>query len=142
MNQPLIWLHEEALRATHPVFTAAPDGTSAIYVWDDQYLRQLDYSFKRLVFMYETLCELPVDILQGDTVSILKQIAPSILYVPATTKPHITSTIGGLKSVAKVEIIQDEDFVTITKAGDLRRFFPYWNMVQKTAFQKNGGVDA
>lgn len=142
MNQPLIWLHEEALRATHAVFTAAPAATEAIYVWDDAYLRQLDYSFKRLVFLYETLCELPVDILQGDTVSIIKQIAPSILYVPATTKPHLNSTIDQLKSVTKVEIIQDEDFVTITKAGHLRRFFPYWNMAQKTAFQKNGGVDA
>ena len=142
MNQPLIWLHEEALRVTHPVFSAAPEGTRAIYIWDDQYLRQLDYSFKRLVFMYETLCELPVDILQGDTVSILKQIAPSILYVPSTTKPHIASTIDQLISVTKVEMIPDENFVTITIAGDLRRFFPYWSMAQKTAFQKNGGVDA
>lgn len=142
MNQPLIWLHEEALRVTHPIFSAAPAATRAIYVWDDAYLRQLDYSLKRLVFIYETLSELPVGILQGDTVRILKQIAPSILYVPATTKPHIASTIDQLKSVTKVEIIQDEDFVTITKAGDLRRFFPYWNMAQKTASQKNGGVDA
>jgi len=142
MNQPLIWLHEEALRATHPVFTAAPAATRAIYVWDDTYLRQLDYSLKRLVFMYETLCELPLNILQGNTVSIIKYIAPSILYVPATSKPHITSTISRLKSVVKVEMIPDENFVTITKEGDLRRFFPYWNVAQKTAFQKNGGVDA
>ncbi len=142
MNQPLIWLHEEALRVTHPVFRAAPEGTRAIYVWDDEYLSQLDYSLKRLVFMYETLCELPVEILRGDTVSIIKQIAPSILYIPATTKPHITSTMSKIKSVANVEVIPDENFVTITKAADIRRFFPYWNMAQKTAFQKNGGIDA
>ncbi len=142
MNQPLIWLHEEALRVTHPVFRAAPEGTRAIYVWDDEYLRQLDYSLKRLVFMYETLCELPVEILRGDTVSIIKQIAPSILYIPATTKPHIEATISKIKSVANVEMIPDENFVTIAKAADVRRFFPYWNIAQKTAFQKNGGLDA
>jgi hypothetical protein len=142
MNQPLIWLHEEALRVTHPVFRAAPEGTRAIYVWDEEYLRQLDYSLKRLVFMYETLCELHVEILRGDNVSIIKQIAPSILYIPATTKPHIEATISKIKSVANVEMIHDENFVTITKSADIRRFFPYWNMAQKTAFQKNGDIDA
>ena len=142
MNQPLIWLHEEALRVTHPVLSAAPEGTRAIYVWDDKYLRQLDYSLNRLVFIYETLCELPVEILRGDTISIIKQIAPSILYIPATTKPHITSTISKIKSVANVEIIPDENFVTIAKVADFRRFFPYWNIAQHTAFQKNGGIDA
>jgi hypothetical protein len=142
MNQPLIWLHEEALRSTHPVFTAAPKGTKAIFIWDDEYLRQLDYSLKRLVFIYETLCELPIDILRGDTVSIIKEIAPSLLYIPATNKPHIISIVGNLKSVAKVEMIQDENFAIITKSIDLKRFFPYWNAAQKTAFQKNGGNDA
>jgi hypothetical protein len=142
MNEPLIWLHEEALRVTHPVFSSAPERTRAIYVWDDRYLRQLNYSLKRLVFIYETLCELPVDILGGDTVSIIKQIAPSILYVPETTRPHITITIGQIKSVANIKMIQDENFVTITKVTELRRFFPYWNIAQKLALQKNGGVDA
>ena len=142
MNPPLIWLHEESLRETHPVFTAAPEGTRAIYVWDDEYLRQLDYSLKRLVFIYETLCELPVDIIRGDSVSIIKQMCPSILYVPATTKPHIISNIGRLKTIANVQMIQDENFVTMTKTTDLKRFFPYWNMAQKTALQKNGDIDA
>ncbi len=142
MNQPLIWLHEEALRTGHPVFTAAPDGTKAIFIWDDVYLRQLNYSLKRLVFIYETLCELPIDILRGDTVRIIKEIAPSILYIPETNKPHLISIVGNLRSVAKVEMIPDETFVTITKSSDLKRFFPFWNEAQKTAFQKNGGIDA
>ena len=142
MNQPLIWLHEEALRSTHPVFTAAPKGTKAIFIWDDEYLRQLDYSLKRLVFIYETLCDLPIDILRGDTVSIIKETAPSLLYIPETNKPHLISIVGNLKSVATIEMIQDETFVTMTKSSDLKRFFPYWNAAQKTAFEKNGGIDA
>ena len=52
------------------------------------------------------------------------------------------SIVGNLKSVAKVEMIQDENFALITKSIDLKRFFPYWNAAQKTAFQKNGGIDA
>lgn len=39
MTKSLIWLHEEALTANHPVFKAAPKDTSAIFVWDDNYLK-------------------------------------------------------------------------------------------------------
>jgi membrane-anchored protein YejM (alkaline phosphatase superfamily) len=40
MKAPLILLHEEALRITHPMFVVAPLGTKAIYVWDDAYWKQ------------------------------------------------------------------------------------------------------
>ena len=142
MNQPLIWLHEEALRATHPVFRSAPAGSRSIFIWDDGYFQKLDYSFKRLVFIYESLCELPVDILQGDIISVIKEIAPTQLYVPASNKPHLLSVIDNLKSIANLQIIQDKGFVTIPTATDLRRFFKYWTAAEKTAFRKNGGRNA
>jgi len=142
MNPALIYLHEEALRMTHPVFKVAPAGTKAIYVWDDKYFRTTDYSLKRLVFIYETLCELPVDIIRGDTISVIQQMAPSTLYVPATNNPFILSTLGELKSVTDVEIVEDEVFAIMKKPTEARRFFQYWNKVEKSAFQPDGGADA
>jgi len=142
MTKPLILLHEEALRATHPVFNAAPEGTRSIFIWDDSYFRKLDYSLKRLVFIYESLCELPVDILQGDIVSVIKEIAPTQLYVPASNKPPFISMMDNLKSIANLHIIQDEDFVTIPTTTELKRFFKYWSVAEKTAFRKNGDRDA
>lgn len=142
MTKPLVWLHEEALRATHPVFNAAPDGTRAVFVWDDDYFRKLDYSLKRLVFIYETLCELPIDIIQGDTKSVIKEISPSRLYAPATNKPHVLAVMNDLKSIADLKVINDEDFVSIQTPADLKRFFKYWSTAEKTAFFKNGGQDA
>jgi hypothetical protein len=142
MSASLIWLHEEALRISHLVFKAAPRGTKAIYVWDDAYFREADYSLKRLVFIYETLCELPIEIIWGNTLEVLRELAPSNLYVPATNNPMIAEMIGDLKIFLPVEIIEDEDFVVIKNSIDFRRFFQYWKKAQKTAFLHNGGVNA
>jgi hypothetical protein len=142
MIRPLIWIHEEALRVTHPAFSAAPSGTRALFVWDDNYFKALNYSLKRLIFIYETLCELPVDIIRGDTVSVIKEYSPSQLYIPESHKPHIISIINHLKTIAAVEIIKDEIFVKIPETTDFRRFFKYWGVAGKTAFLRNGGLDA
>lgn len=142
MTEPLIWLHEEALRATHPVFTAAPKGTRAVFIWDDRYLQQLDYSLKRLIFIYETLCELPVDIIRGDTIAVLKELSPSLIFAPRSRKPHLVTLTDQVRSVTQLEIIEDDMFVSIPEKTDFKRFFKYWNLAQKTALQKNGGLDA
>lgn len=142
MNSPLIWLHEEALRMTHPVFKAAPENTKAIYVWDDTYFRKANYTLKRLIFIYETLCELPVDIIHGNTFDMIRECAPSTLYIPATNNPLIAKIIHDLKSAVPVHIAQDEAFAAIKKSSEFRRFFQYWNKAEKTAFLQNGGADA
>jgi hypothetical protein len=142
MNQTLICLHEEALRTSHPVFNAAPQGTRAIFVWDDDYLQKLGYSLKRIVFVYETLCELPVDIIRGDTVSVIKELGPSQLYIPESHKPHISSIINSLKLITTVEIIKDEEFIKIPDTTDFKRFFKYWSLAERTASLRNGAIDA
>ncbi|MEY4640494.1 MAG: hypothetical protein RLZZ227_488 [Pseudomonadota bacterium] len=142
MNAPLILLHDEALRISHPVFKAAPAGTKAIYVWDDAYLRAAGYSLKRLVFIYETLCELPLDIVQGDAASIVTELAPSTLYVPATNNPLILQRLAVLKSLVPVQTVADEAFAVMTGSAGFRRFFHYWNKAQPSAFLHDGGLDA
>ena len=142
MSQPLIVLHDEALRMTHPVFQAAPAAAKAIYVWDDAYFRNANYSLKRLVFIYETLCELPVDIISGRTAEVVREFSPSALYVPATNNPLIAETMRDLVAIAPLKTIEDEAFVVFKKPVQFRRFFQYWNKAEKTAFLMNGGVNA
>jgi hypothetical protein len=142
MNLPLILLHEEALRMTHPVFQAAPAEAKALFIWDDAYFRKANYSLKRLVFIYETLCELPIDIIHGSTTAIVQELSPSALYMPATNNPLIVEIIHDLNSVAPVHTIEDEAFVVFKKPVQFRRFFQYWNKAEKTAFLTNGGVNA
>ena len=142
MNASLVWLHEEALRMTHPVFKIAPERTKAISVWDDAYFRQANYSLKRLIFIYETLCELPVDIIHGNTLDVIRELAPPALYIPATNNPLIVNIIASIEATVPVKVVEDEDFVVIKKPSEFDRFFQYWNKAKKTAFLHNGGINA
>lgn len=139
MNGPLILLHEEALRMTHPVLSAAPTGTRVVFIWDDRHFKEVNYSLKRLVFIYETLCEMPIDILRGEPVSLIRELAASHLYVPSSNNPYICAMIQELKRVTQVEIVEDSPFVKIKNPTEFKRFFQYWKKAEKTAFQKNGG---
>jgi hypothetical protein len=141
MNAPLIWLHEEALRLSHPVFKAVPNGTKAIYVWDGAYFRQANYSLKRLIFIYETLCELPIDVIRGNTLDVICKLTESTLYIPASNNPLIAEIINDVKTNVPVQIIEDETFAFIKKPREFRRFFQYWNKAEKTAFLQNGEAD-
>lgn len=141
MSESLILLHQEALRKTHPVFDAAPAETKAIYVWDDAFFREANYGLKRLVFIYETLCELPVDIILGNTLDTVRLFAPSMLYIPATNNPLLVRMINSLKETAPIKIVEDEPFVTFQRKAEFNRFFQYWNKAEKTAFFLDGRED-
>lgn len=142
MADPIIWLHEDALRHTHPVFARAPSNARCLHIWDDTYLKNAGYSFKRLVFLYETLGELPVEIIHGGTIEILRTMAATELYVPASLNPWVHTVISALSAEKKIVMVADEPFVTIQKPKDAKRFFQYWGQAEKTAFLPNGGTDA
>lgn len=142
MQQALILLHEESLRMTHPVFYAAPKNTRVIYIWDDAYVKRTAYSLKRLVFIYETLCGLEVEILRGDTRCILEEMNPSLVYVPSTNNPFYLEIIDSVREVLAVEMVADSPFVMFKKPMKALRFFQYWAKAEKTAFLHDGGVNA
>ena len=133
----IICLHERALRSDHPVFSLAPPKTPAFYVWDDQYFRELGYSFKRLVFIYESLLELPVQIIKSETLAFFRELTPERVYFPAGYSllfeekflPELTQT-------SKIEIVPEESFVEISQELEFRRFFHYWNKAKKLIFPK------
>jgi hypothetical protein len=139
MTASLIWLHEDALRATHPVFAAAGAGAEVVHIWDDTYLREADYSLKRLVFLYETLCELGIPIVHGDSVAILQEYEASHIFIPASLNPFIEGVARRVKG-KQITFVADEAFVTVSQSREFRRFFQYWNKAEKTAFLRDGGM--
>ena len=130
MTPRLHWLHEDALNAEHPAVSGLRGADRVCFVWDDEYLNAMDYSFQRLVFIYETLCELPVEIHRGETVGVLLQKAQEmgadILCVPASPNPKIQATIEALRHHLQVEVVDEEPFVEFRRPPSLRRFFAYW----------------
>lgn len=138
----LIWLHEDALRADHPVFELARPGSKACFIWDEAYLRQMDYGFKRLLFIYETLIELPLVILRGRQFECLSRLAAQgsgRILVPATPNPELQRTIDSLRQELEVEVVSDRPFVSLPPDADLQRFFRYWKKAHKAAMDPGGG---
>ena len=54
----LVWLHEGALRLTHPVFAAGGPDATTIFIWDRDRLAASHVGIKRQLFIYETLAEM------------------------------------------------------------------------------------
>ncbi len=127
---------------SHPVFGSAPEDARVIHIWDDVYLKAQGYSLKRLVFIYETLCALSIEIVRGDTRAVLESLEASHVYVPHTLNPFIRNVVQHISTSKKVDMVADAPFVVLDKARDFTRFFQYWGKAEKRAFMQNGGADA
>ena len=54
----LVWLHEEALRLTHPVFAAGGPDAACVFVWDAARLAESHVGLKRQL-LTEPQCAIP-----------------------------------------------------------------------------------
>ncbi|XDZ65762.1 hypothetical protein AB8880_12705 [Alphaproteobacteria bacterium LSUCC0684] len=136
------WIHDEALRADHPVFTNGDEDCRSVFIWDEAYFKAMHYGFARLVFVYEALGELPVDIVKGDTVTILTELATENgrIITADTPSRELLRRIEALRQIMPVKLVREEDFVRFNSPPDLRRFFRYWNKARKSAMQFGGGM--
>jgi len=146
----LVWLHEGALRAAHPVFAAAGSGALAVFIWDDSRLTASHVGMKRRLFIYETLADLAGDtaleIHAGRAEEVLPRLVAakgvSRILVPATPDPAMLASIGAVRRAAPalaLDMIDDTPFVTLANPPDLGRFFRYWNKAKKGAMRPHGG---
>ncbi len=138
----LIWLHEDALRADHPLFATASADAPAYFIWDDAYMEAMGYGLKRRVFIYETLCELGVEICAGDSLATLTALAAqhgtSEVITAKTPNPRLKDIMAELRAQVKVSTIADTAFVQMDAIPELKRFFKYWNKAKKKAFLFEG----
>ena len=133
----LFWIHEDTLNL--------PEDVEGFFIWDADYLQDMDYGFKKLVFIYETLCEMGVEIYQGS----IPETAPKVmteheadrLYIYKTPNPLLQQKIDDVSDKIPVQIIEPTPFVRLDKDADLKRFFRYWNKAKKDAFKKDGGIE-
>lgn len=134
----LIWLHEDALRLDHPVFARAPEA-QVVHIWDDAYLRAREYSLKRLVFLYETLCDLGVAVRPGETREVLRAQTPEALFIPQSPNPFIKQVAADLAAILPVTLVPDEPLVVLETDSVFRRFFAYWKHARATACLPDAG---
>ena len=126
---PILWIHGDCLRPTNPALLAHPDAP-AIFVWDDALLKHYQISFKRIVFMYEALLELPVTIYRGDVVSQLiafaEQHQADHIVTSASPAPRFATICGQLRQRYRIAVLAEPTFVDIPINTDTKRFSRYW----------------
>ena len=145
----LIWLHEGALRLTHPVVAAGGQDAATIFIWDRDRLAASHVGIKRQLFIYETLAEMSescsLDIHEGRAEEVLPRLAAQAgagrVLVPSSPDPALRAEIGAIRRAAPdLEIVEIEEtpFVTLANTPDLGRFFRYWNKARKSALRPQG----
>ena len=145
----LVWLHEGALRLTHPVFAAGAQDAATIFIWDRDRLAASHVGIKRQLFIYETLAEMSesrnLDIHEGRAEEVLPRLAAqagaSRVLVPSSPDPALRAEIVAIRRAAPdIEIVEIEEtpFVTLANTPDLGRFFRYWNKARKSALRPQG----
>lgn len=146
----LVWLHEDALRRTHPIFSIAQfergSDPQPIFIWDVAYFAENDIGLKRQHFIYETLAELGAEIHAGNIEDMLPRLVAAQgatrVLVPATPNPHMLRRIGRLRQAMPdiiFDVIDETPFSVLSKPADLGRFFRYWNKARKSAMRPHGG---
>ena len=137
----LIWLHEDAMRETHPILDIS-NNSYPFFIWDNDYFKKINYGFNKLTFIYEVMSSLPYDIYDGsiiDTIIKLKEkYNSSSLFIPQTPNIYIKQYCHELKSIIKTETIPDEPFIKNKPSIVDKRFFKYWNKIKPKALSRNG----
>jgi len=139
MSAPIIWVHEDALRQSHPVFSRAGVAKS-YFVWDNEYFKHQNYTAKRLLFIYECLLEMDVTIIEGKTEAVLRELSEGEIHTAKTINPYFKNILKNLAVNADVHITPDELFSQIPYDTDMGRFFRFWNKGRKSMMKPNAGL--
>jgi len=141
MSRAIIWVHEDALSQSHPVFSAAGDEYVALFVWDNEYFQSQNYTVKRLLFIYECLLEMDVQIIKGNTAEVLSDFCEGQIYTAHTPNPYFLDIVEKLRArSSRVTMIEDEPFSQIASDVPMGRFFQFWNKGRKFIMKPNAGL--
>ena len=137
----VVWVHGDCLRPGNPALVAAP-GAPAIFVFDDDLLDRSGVTFKRIVFLYECLLELPVTIRRGDVAGQVlafarEHDAERVLTTPSPA-PRFAEIGRTIDATLPLTVIPDVPFLAWDGHLDLRRFSRYWKVAQRYAYGQSG----
>jgi hypothetical protein len=140
----VLWIHEDMLNPKAALWQRPHAG--AVYVFDEEHLRDAGYALKRLLFIYESLLELPVSIRKGNTVEIVSSFAAERgaehILTSASVQPWIRRAVERLRACWSVEVIPEAPFLQCPEPSDLTRFARFWREVEPYAFGREPRLKA
>ncbi len=129
----VVWVHEEMLRANHPIFVVHPVAP-AIWIWDDADLRRSPMSMKRVILHHQELAEMPVSVLHGDTVTELLRFAvehgANRISTADSSNPRVRVLLDRLASRITLERLPASELEGYQGHLDVRDFARYWRSVR------------
>lgn len=140
MPQPIIWVNGDNLNPNGRVFQEYPN-VPAVFVFDEELLSEWNISFKRIVFMYECLLEMPVTIRRGNMVNEIINFAleHQATEIATMTSPsrRFLHIIEGLEqkldNQKNIQILTEIPLVDSDYEFDLKRFSRYWRKAKPYA---------
>ena len=140
MSSEVIWVHEKALNGS--ALSSLKPNAPAIFIWDEQYFKSRCYALKRLVFIYESLCEIEIKVYKGNTLEVLNSLNPEKITTFFIPDSKISELIDQVSQKFDVDVIKPKPFVNLPEKYSSKRFFTYWNKAKKSAFMVDGGFNA
>ena len=130
----LIWLHEEMLRLEHPIFEVANSNAHTFFIWDEKHFINASVNFERLVFIYETLLELPVTIYQGDARDIISKLSYKFgvteVFTPDAKSIALRRLFEKLKYTVDLNVIEETKLFRYDEEIEYMRFFQFWRAIE------------
>ncbi len=129
----VVWVHEDMLRANHPIFVKYPAAPAA-WVWDDADLRRSPLSMKRIILRHQAMEEMPVSILRGDSVTELLKFAADNnadrISTAESANPRVRFLFERLAEHINVERLPASEFDGYEGQLDIRNFARYWRSIR------------
>ena len=139
ITDTIIWVHGDCLDPNGPALAAYP-GAPAIWVWDDALLAEWGLSLKRIVFIYESLLELPVVIRRGNVALEVRRFAEEHgarrIATAESPSPRFAALCAELRRTHSVEPLPVAPFLPYEGKIDLKRFSRYWGVAERYVFDK------
>ena len=129
MQQPILWIHEEALGPANPALRAWPDAP-ALFVFDTYWIEANRISRKRLGFLYEAALELPVTLRKGDVASEVLAFArrheADGVVTSSAVDPRLQRILQAIETELPIAELAPDPFVELPRPPRLGRFSRYW----------------
>ena len=139
LTNPIVWVHEEALGPANPALEDYPNAP-ALFVFDEQWIREQRISRKRLGFLYECCLELPITIRKGDVVSEVINFArrhgADGIVSSGAVDPRLQRVAAEIDRELPLWILDGEPFVDLPRPPRLGRFSRYWREAEPVVWAR------
>ena len=138
MQNPILWIHDEALGPANPALRAWPEAP-ALFVFDSDWIRTERISRKRLGFLYEAALELPVTLRKGDVAAEVLAFAQRHGADGVVSSTAVDPRLQRIAQVIEAELplqeLEPDPFVDMPRPPRLGRFSRYWREAEPVVWE-------